>query len=139
LQKLLHFHNQRDKLFEVVKKQHVLDEVSLHEQAQPMLTMQVFLRKEVNVMPNIKSAIKRVNVNEKRRLRNASQKSALRTAVKAFDTAVEGSNVDSAKTALVIATKKIDKAATKGLIHKNTANRKKSRLAKKLNLAAAKA
>jgi small subunit ribosomal protein S20 len=135
----LHFHNQRDKLFEVVKKQHVLDEVSLHEQAQPMLTMQVFLRKEVNVMPNIKSAIKRVNVNEKRRLRNASQKSALRTAVKAFDTAVEGSNVDSAKTALITATKKIDKAATKGLIHKNTANRKKSRLAKRLNLAAAKA
>lgn len=135
----MHFDNQRDKLFEVVKKQHVLDEVSLQEQAQPMLRMQVFLRKEVNVMPNIKSAIKRVNVNEKRRLRNASQKSALRTAVKAFDTAVEGSNVDSAKTALVIATKKIDKAATKGLIHKNTANRKKSRLAKKLNLAAAKA
>ncbi|QGQ95695.1 30S ribosomal protein S20 [Paenibacillus psychroresistens] len=90
-------------------------------------------------MPNIKSAIKRVNVNEKRRLRNASQKSALRTAVKAFDTAVEGSNVDSAKTALITATKKIDKAATKGLIHKNTANRKKSRLAKKLNLAVAKA
>jgi small subunit ribosomal protein S20 len=139
LQKVLQFNNQRDKLFEVVKKQHVLDEVDLQKQAQPMLTMQVFLRKEVNVMPNIKSAIKRVNVNEKRRLRNASQKSALRTAVKAFDTAVEGSNVDSAKTALINATKKIDKAATKGLIHKNTANRKKSRLAKRLNLAAAKA
>jgi small subunit ribosomal protein S20 len=135
----LHFHNQRDKLFEVVKKQHVLDEVGLHKQAQPMLTMQVFLRKEVNVMPNIKSAIKRVNVNEKRRLRNASQKSALRTAVKAFESAAEGKDVDSAKTALVYATKKIDKAATKGLIHKNTANRKKSRLAKKLNLVAAKA
>jgi small subunit ribosomal protein S20 len=135
----LHFHNQRDKLFEVVKKQHVLDEVGLHKQVQPMLYLQVFLRKEVNVMPNIKSAIKRVNVNEKRRLRNASQKSALRTAVKAFESAAEGKDVDSAKTALVYATKKIDKAATKGLIHKNTANRKKSRLAKKLNLVAAKA
>jgi small subunit ribosomal protein S20 len=121
------------------KKQHVLDEVGLLKQAQSMLTMQVFLGKEVNVMPNIKSAIKRVNVNEKRRLRNASQKSALRTAVKAFENAAEGSNVDSAKTALVNATKKIDKAATKGLIHKNTANRKKSRLAKKLNVLAAKA
>ena len=43
MQKLLQFHNQRDKLFEVVKKQHVLDEVGLHKQAQPMLTMQVFL------------------------------------------------------------------------------------------------
>jgi small subunit ribosomal protein S20 len=90
-------------------------------------------------MPNIKSAIKRVNVNEKRRLRNASQKSALRTAIKTFETAADGSNVDSATTALVNATKKIDKAATKGLIHKNTANRKKSRLAKKLNVIAAKA
>jgi small subunit ribosomal protein S20 len=121
------------------KKQHVLDEVGLLKQAQSMLTMQVFLGKEVNVMPNIKSAIKRVNVNEKRRLRNASQKSALRTAIKTFETAADGSNVDSAKTALVNATKKIDKAATKGLIHKNTANRKKSRLAKKLNVLAAKA
>jgi small subunit ribosomal protein S20 len=101
--------------------------------------MQVFLRNEVNVMPNIKSAIKRVNVNEKRRLRNVSQKSALRTAIKTFESAAEGNNVDSAKTALVTATKKIDKAATKGLIHKNTANRKKSRLAKKLNQAAAQA
>jgi small subunit ribosomal protein S20 len=101
--------------------------------------MQVFLRNEVNVMPNIKSAIKRVNVNEKRRLRNASQKSTLRTAVKAFESAAAGSNVDSAKTALITATKKIDKAATKGLIHKNTANRKKSRLAKKLNQVAAQA
>jgi len=90
-------------------------------------------------MPNIKSAIKRVLTNDKRRLRNASQKSALRTAVKAFETAAVGSNVDSAKVALINATKKIDKAATKGLIHKNTANRKKSRLAKMLNKAAAQA
>jgi small subunit ribosomal protein S20 len=90
-------------------------------------------------MPNIKSAIKRVNTNEKRRLLNASQKSSLRTAVKAFETAAASTNVDSAKAALISATKKLDKAATKGLIHKNTANRKKSRLAKKLNLLAAKA
>lgn len=84
-------------------------------------------------MPNIKSAIKRVKTNDKRRLRNASQKSALRTAVKAFENAAEANNVDTAKDALVLATKKLDKAATKGLIHKNTANRKKSRLAKRLN------
>jgi len=84
-------------------------------------------------LPNIKSAIKRVKVSDKRRLRNASQKSALRTAVKAFETTVATNNVDSAKEALILASKKLDKAASKGLIHKNAANRKKSRLAKKLN------
>lgn len=84
-------------------------------------------------MPNIKSAIKRVKVSEKRRQRNSSQKSALRTAVKAFETTVATNNVESAKEALILASKKLDKAASKGLIHKNAANRKKSRLAKKLN------
>ncbi|UJF35040.1 30S ribosomal protein S20 [Paenibacillus hexagrammi] len=89
-------------------------------------------------MPNIKSAIKRVKVSEKRRLRNASQKSALRTAVKAFETAAS-TNVETAQEALVNASKKLDKAASKGLIHKNAANRKKSRLAKKLNALTAQA
>lgn len=84
-------------------------------------------------MPNIKSAIKRVKVSEKRRLRNASHKSALRTAVKTFETAAAGANVDTAKEALIAASRKLDKAVTKGLIHKNAAARKKSRLAKKLN------
>lgn len=84
-------------------------------------------------MPNIKSAIKRVKVSEKRRLRNASQKSALRTAVKSFETVAASGNVESAKEALILASKKLDKAATKGLIHKNAAARKKSRLAKRLN------
>ncbi|MEI7027411.1 30S ribosomal protein S20 [Paenibacillus sp. y28] len=84
-------------------------------------------------MPNIKSAIKRTKTNESRRLRNASQKSALRTAVKSFETAAGSGNLESAKEALVLASKKLDKAATKGLIHKNAAARKKSRLAKQLN------
>lgn len=85
-------------------------------------------------MPNIKSAIKRVKVNDKRRLRNASHKSALRTAVKAFETvAVAGSNLEETKAALIAASKKLDKAVSKGLIHKNQAARKKSRLAKKFN------
>jgi small subunit ribosomal protein S20 len=84
-------------------------------------------------MANIKSAIKRVKTSEKRRLRNASQKSALRTAVKTFEQAAESNNLDNAKQALVNASKKLDKAVTKGLIHKNAANRKKSRLAKRLN------
>lgn len=84
-------------------------------------------------MPNIKSAIKRVKTNDKRRLQNASQKSALRTAVKSFETAAAGQNVESMKETLIAATKKLDKAVTKGLIHKNAAARKKSRLAKLFN------
>lgn len=84
-------------------------------------------------MPNIKSAVKRVKTNEKRRALNASQKSALRTAVKAADVALEGTEVESAQSAFQTASKKLDKAVTKGLVHKNAAARKKSRLAKKLN------
>lgn len=89
-------------------------------------------------MPNIKSAIKRVKTNEKRRLRNASQKSALRTAVKSFEAAV-ANNSESAKEALQLASKKLDKAASKGLIHKNAAARKKSRIAKAFNALTAQA
>lgn len=90
-------------------------------------------------MPNIKSAIKRVKTNEKRRALNASQRSALRTAVKTADQAIASSDVEAAKVALINASKKLDKAATKGLIHKNAASRKKSRLAKKLNALSAQA
>lgn len=90
-------------------------------------------------MPNIKSAIKRVKTSEKRRLQNASQKSALRTAIKTFESAAAAQNIESAKEALIAASKKLDKAASKGLIHKNAAARKKSRLAKKLNALSAQA
>ena len=84
-------------------------------------------------MPNIKSAIKRVKTSEKRRQQNASQKSALRTAIKAVEAAVTSNDVNKAKEALILASKKLDKAASKGLIHKNAAARKKSRLAQKVN------
>ena len=77
-------------------------------------------------MPNIKSAIKRVSVIEKKTLRNNMVKSGYRTAVKKFEQAVEDKNVEEA-------TKKIDQACTKGVIVKNTAARKKSNMAKKLN------
>ncbi|MCM3635477.1 MULTISPECIES: 30S ribosomal protein S20 [Paenibacillus] len=90
-------------------------------------------------MPNIKSAIKRVKTNEKRRALNASQRSALRTAVKTADQAIAGADVEAAKAALITASKKLDKAVTKGLIHKNAAARKKSRLAKRLNALSAQA
>lgn len=84
-------------------------------------------------MPNIKSAIKRTKQIEKRRLQRASQKSDLRTAMKNFEKAVLANDVELAKTTLLVAVKKLDKAATKGLIHKNAANRHKSRLMKKFN------
>ncbi|MGC4375968.1 30S ribosomal protein S20 [Fictibacillus sp. Mic-4] len=84
-------------------------------------------------MANIKSAIKRVKTNEKRRAHNASIKSAMRTAIKNFEVKVANNDVEGAKEAFVVATKKLDKAATKGLIHKNAASRHKSRLAKSLN------
>jgi len=85
-------------------------------------------------MPNIKSAIKRTKQIEKRRAQRASQKSDLRSAVKSFEKAVLANDVELAKSSLLVAVKKLDKAATKGLIHKNAANRQKSRLMKKLNV-----
>jgi small subunit ribosomal protein S20 len=83
-------------------------------------------------LANIKSAIKRAKTNEVRRARNASQKSAMRTAVKKFLTAVEQQDKEKAVVLFKEATCSLDKAVTKGLIHKNTAARKKSRLAKRL-------
>lgn len=82
-------------------------------------------------MPNIKSAIKRVGVNERKRIANKKAKSALRTAVKKAEAAiVEGS--DNASELYTKAQKKLDQAATKGLLHKNKVARTQSRLAKKL-------
>ena len=84
-------------------------------------------------MPNIKSAKKRVLVIEKKTLRNNMVKSSYRTAVKKFEQAVEAKNVKEAKELFPLAIKKIDQACTKGVIVKNTAARKKSRLTKLLN------
>ena len=84
-------------------------------------------------MPNIKSAIKRVKVIEKKTMRNNMVKSSYKTAIKKFEQAIDAGNVEEAKTLFSEATKKIDQACTKGVIVKNNAARKKSRLAKKLN------
>ena len=88
-------------------------------------------------MPNIKSAIKRVNVIEKKTLRNNMIKSEYKTAIKRFEEAVANNNVEEATKLMSTATKKIDQACTKGVIVKNTAARKKSNLSKKLNAAMA--
>ena len=84
-------------------------------------------------MPNIKSAIKRVSVIEKKTARNNMIKSGYKSAVKKFEQAVENKNVEEATKLFSEATKKIAQACTKGVIVKNTAARKKSNLAKKLN------
>lgn len=84
-------------------------------------------------MPNIKSAMKRVNVIEKKTLRNNMIKSEYKTAVKRFEEAVASNDIEKANELFSYATKKIDQACTKGIIVKNTAARKKSNLAKKLN------
>ena len=88
-------------------------------------------------MANIKSAKKRVKVIEKKTLRNNMIKSEYKSAVKKFEEAISAGNTEEAKTLFSIATKKIDQACSKGVIVKNTAARKKSNLAKKLNAAMA--
>ena len=80
-------------------------------------------------MANIKSQIKRNKQNEKRRLRNKAVRSELRTRVKSAEAAV---GTDNAATAANVALSKIDRAAGRGVIHKNAAARKKSRLMKRL-------
>ena len=84
-------------------------------------------------MPNIKSAIKRVSVIDKKTLQNNMVKSAYKTAVKTFEAAVEEGNKEKANETFIKAVKKVDQSCTKGVIKPNTASRKKSKLAKKLN------
>ena len=85
-------------------------------------------------MPNIKSAIKRVEVTRSKTLKNTARKSALKTAIKKCGEAIEKKD-DSASSVLSATTKTIDKAAAKNILHKNTAARRKSKLAKALNAA----
>ena len=84
-------------------------------------------------MPNIKSAIKRVNIIEKKTLQNNMVKSAYKTAVKSFEVVVAEGDKKKAEEAFKEAVRKVDQACTKGVIKANTASRKKSNLAKKLN------
>lgn len=84
-------------------------------------------------MANIKSAKKRIKVTEKKTLRNKMIKSALKTAIKKFEVAVEANNKAEAATLYAEAARALDMSASKGVVHKNMAARKKSRLAAKLN------
>jgi len=84
-------------------------------------------------MANTKSAKKRIKVAEKRRLRNKSYKTAMKTKIKKFEKALETGNAEEIKDKFLEAFKFVDKVASKGVIHKNAAARKKSKMHKKLN------
>ncbi|MFI3253098.1 MAG: 30S ribosomal protein S20 [Eubacteriales bacterium] len=84
-------------------------------------------------MPNIKSAKKRVLVNETKAARNKSARSALKTDLKKFETAIAAGNRSEAEVSYKTAIKALDKAALRGLLHKNNVAHKKSGMTLKLN------
>lgn len=84
-------------------------------------------------MPNIKSAKKRVELTKAANARNKAAKSELKSTVKKFDAAVAEGNREQADSAYKAAVKTVDQAVKKGLLHKNTAARKKSSMAVKMN------
>lgn len=87
------------------------------------------------ILANIKSAIKRAKTTRIRTARNATDKSKMKTAIRHFETALENNDLELAKEKLQDVATITDKLASKGVIHKNTAARKKSRLTRKLNKA----
>ena len=82
-------------------------------------------------MANIKSQIKRNRQNEKRRMRNKAVKSSLKTAIRKFHQATAAGDTETATALMRDASRKLDKAVSKGVIHKNQAANRKSALAKK--------
>lgn len=84
-------------------------------------------------MANIKSAKKRVITDQKNAARNKTIRSGVKTSIKKVDAAIAAGDKEAAQAALIEATSKIDKAETKGVMHKNTASRKVSRLAAAVN------
>jgi small subunit ribosomal protein S20 len=90
-------------------------------------------------LPNIKSAEKRVEIARIRTERNKARKSTVKTAIRKYEAMLTEGNIEGAQAQLKEAAKQIDMAVTKGVLHKNTAARKKSRLSQLLNQAAAEA
>jgi small subunit ribosomal protein S20 len=81
---------------------------------------------------NIKSQIKRIQTNEKRRLRNKSVKSSLKTAIRSTRAAIDAGDREAAETRVRAASRQLDKAVSKGVIHANQAANKKSALARQV-------
>ena len=88
-------------------------------------------------MANIKSQLKRIKTNEKARLRNKAVKSSLKTSVRKFREAADAGDRDTAVQAMTTASRELDKAASKGVIHKNQAANRKSAMAKRVHTTAA--
>lgn len=84
-------------------------------------------------MPNIKSAAKRARQNLKREIRNRRIKSLLKTSIRRFEESLQNGDHEDAQAKLHAAVRQIDKAAAKGILHKNNAARKKSRLNRQLH------
>jgi len=84
-------------------------------------------------LANIKSQIKRIRTAERQHERNKADRSELKTHISNFYKAVEDGNEEAAKTALDVAVKSLDRAASKGLVHKNNTANKKSSLTKRFN------
>ncbi len=84
-------------------------------------------------MPNHRSALKRLRQSEKRRLRNRAVKSAIKTAIKKVRTAIEEGNAEEARARLGVAVRLLDRAVTKGVLHRNNASRRISRLTLAVN------
>lgn len=96
------------------------------------LAAQPWKKRSFTRMANIKSQIKRNRQNELARARNKSARSFIKTKVKQFEEAVGAGDTEAATEAYKVAARELDRAASKGIIHKNKAANKKSRLAKKL-------
>jgi small subunit ribosomal protein S20 len=86
-------------------------------------------------MANIKSQKKRIITNERRRVRNKGVRTALRTYVKRFRQSLDNGNLDEAREALKVASRELDRAVSKGVIHRNNAANRKSELARRLDRA----
>ncbi|HHX68117.1 MAG: 30S ribosomal protein S20 [Miniphocaeibacter sp.] len=84
-------------------------------------------------MANIKSAIKRIDVTKRQTLENKARKSEIKTYIKKFEDAISSNDFDEAKSLLRVIDKKLKKATSKNVLHKNTASRQLSKLSKKLN------
>ena len=95
--------------------------------------MATFTSLNLKIMANIKSQKKRIITNEKRRQANVSVRTSMRTAIKAVEAAIAEKDHAAAVEAYNVANKRLDKAVSKGIVHKNFAARNKSRLSKKIN------
>ena len=84
-------------------------------------------------MANIKSQIKRIKQNEKRRMRNKAVKSSLKTAIRRYNETAAAGETDAVVAELRVASRKLDQAVSKGVIHKNQAANRKSAMAKRVN------